>query len=88
MKRIVTISIVLATILSVSNLSANGLKDNVAQKATKALNNPSEVKGQAAAKAEVEETRSKELFESKMDKSKFNKEAVADEKKVDTKKTK
>ena len=42
-----------------------------------------EVKGEAAAKAKVEEAAAKEEFKAKEDMAKFKKEAVSDEKKVD-----
>ena len=42
-----------------------------------------EVKGEAAAKAKVEEVAAKEEFKAKEDIEKFQKEAKADEKKVD-----
>jgi len=42
-----------------------------------------EVKGEAAAKAKVEEAAAKREFEAKQDLEKFKKEAQADEKKVD-----
>jgi hypothetical protein len=62
--------------------AAGGMQDTVAQEEAKALAQPA-VPGEAAAKAKVEEAQSKELFETKMDRSAFEKEAMKDAKKTD-----
>jgi len=87
MKKLLTISVVLAALFTVSTLNADGLKDSVAKEASKVLKDPSSLKGQEAAKAKVEEVQSKELFETKMDATKFSKEAKQDEEKVESNKT-
>jgi len=54
-------------------------KDSVGKEEAKALQNPSKVKGHIAAKAKVEETRSKDMFEAKQKGEIFKKEAKDDE---------
>ncbi len=56
-------------------------KNSVPKKEAQALKNPSGVKGESAAKAKVEETHSKDIFEAKEKVQAFKKEAVQDEKK-------
>jgi len=56
--------------------------DSVARKEAQALKNPDSVKGEKAAEAKVEEARSRELFEAKMEAGAFKKEAEADSKKT------
>jgi hypothetical protein len=67
---------------SFTKLVGQSYKDSVARKEAQALKNPDSVKGEAAAKAKVEEARAKELFEAKMEAEAFKKEAEADAKKT------
>ncbi len=81
MKKSMNISIALATLLMAGGVAfagSDGLKDSVAKEEAKALKNPTEVNGTAAAKAKVEEATSKEQFEAKMKASDFSSEARAD----------
>ncbi len=57
---------------------ANALKDSVAAEAQKALQNPASVKGQAAARAKVEESNDKLQFEAKEKAAAFDKEVKKD----------
>ncbi len=82
MKTTIILSSLAATLLSISVLQADALHDSVAKEATQALNNPSAVKGEAAAKAAVEEAKEKRIFEEKMDTNKFHKEVLSDEAKI------
>ena len=66
----------LATLLvGTTSLFAGSYSDSVSSKEAKAIAHPSSVKGQATAKAEVEEAGMKEEFVGKMDREKFAKEA-------------
>ena len=59
------------------------VEDSVAKKEEAALESTKPVEGEAAAKAEVEETQAKDALEAKESAEAFKEEAVADEKKVD-----
>ncbi len=83
MKKRFALSLVTATLLSGMATTAlfadNGaMKDTVAKEEAKAIANPSAVKGEAAAKAKVEETQAKEEFVAKEDAQKFAMEARKD----------
>ncbi len=60
------------------SIKSQAYKDSVAQKEEKALLNPSSVKGEAAAKAKIEETESKDLFEAKEKMRAFENEVKKD----------
>ncbi len=81
MKKRMTLSIVTSALLlglgAMSLQAAEAMKDTVAQKEAQALQKNG-VPGEAAAKAKVEETQEKTLFEGKMDLAKFNQEARLD----------
>ncbi len=66
---------------AVSQSKMQGLIDSVAKEEKQALQNPHMTEGNPHAKAKVEETESKDEFEAKMDRLKFEKEAQQDEKK-------
>ena len=57
-------------------------KDSVQTKEAKALLQPDSIKGQAAARAKVEETHAKDLFETKQKAGKFMEDSNADESKT------
>jgi len=63
-------------------ISNSGLHDSVGVEEAKALVNPSDTKGIPSAKAEVEETNSKDAFKAKETTSSFVKEAKQDEAKT------
>ena len=82
MKNQFFISVVTASLLFSTSLlfaSSDKLNDSVANKETKALNNPSKVQGKAAAQAQVEEEQSKELFLSKQNRQAFKTQSQKDE---------
>lgn len=79
MKKQLAYSTILATLLSLSALQADALHDSVSKEASKALHNPTGIKGEASAKAKVEETRSKEAFAAKQNIASFHQEALQDE---------
>jgi len=81
MRKVFLLSTIVAGVLALSTLQADALKDSVADEASKALSTES-VKAEAAAKAKVEESREKLLFETKMDTSKFKSEALSDKTKM------
>ncbi|GEM_PF-5303456 len=72
---------VIISIAAVAMLSTLGAQDSVSAKEADAIK--STVKGEASAKAKVEETRAKDAFEAKEVTGAFNKEAAQDVKKVD-----
>lgn len=81
MERKVIISTVLATLLfGTSTLVASSdYSDSVSVKEAKALNNPTSVVEHTKAQAKVEETNSKDLYEAKLDNTKFNKEVAKED---------
>ena len=83
-KMIILSAAAAAVVFGVTTLAANeGLSDSVAKKEAAALANPKMTEGKHAAKAKIEEEKEKRNFDTKMDRSNFEKEAKADEKKVD-----
>jgi hypothetical protein len=79
MKKRVILSTLLATLLfSTSAVYAN-VNDSVANKETKAINNPTGVQGHNAAEAKVEQTQSKDALETKMDRTTFQQEVHKDD---------
>ncbi|WP_457605745.1 YfdX family protein [Nitratifractor sp.] len=67
---------------SFADLVGKVYHDSLYRKEAEVLKNPAMINGDHAAKAKVEETEAKDLFESKMDRIKFEKEAQQDEKKA------
>ena len=86
MRKMTTLSIVLASMLfTTMHLSANeatAMSDSVAKKEAKALADPKRTEGVPAAKAKIEEEQEKRNFDTKMDRSQFNKDAANDTKKL------
>ncbi len=86
MKKVISVSAVVAALMLGSlSLQAKSIqtvvKDSVAQSEVQALKDPSSVKGEAVARAKVEETGLKDKFEAKQKVEAFKKEAGLDEKK-------
>ena len=81
MKRKVIISTVLATLLFGTSalVASSDYSDSVSVKEAKALNNPASVVEHAKAQAKVEETNSRDLYEAKLDNTKFNKEVAKED---------
>ena len=72
-------TVVASLLLSSSALFASSYHDSVATKEAKAVQNPSGVKGEAAAKAAVEEANSKEAFLAKVNRGEFKQEVNQEE---------
>lgn len=81
MKKSIVSAVAVSFLMGIVGLQA----DSVAKEEAAALASPKMTEGVPAAKAKVEETESKEKFETKMDSKNFEKEAKADVKKEVTK---
>jgi len=80
MKKTILLSAITVSILFGTALSANSYQDSVSLKESKAIKN-SEVKGEDAAKAKVEEASDKREFMDKMDRENFEKNSQKDKNK-------